>query len=113
MKRNRHGGTQLDPNAGGFWLNKDAEAGADTGRRKTGVALSGPAAGVGTGGGIWKRSGRGERRKRRKFRECRLADSGSDAAQGSGEPMGECFDWNSRDAIGAKRQRGRWRWKPA
>jgi hypothetical protein len=42
--------TKLDPNAAGFWLNKDAEAGADK-ISKTGVALSGPAAGVGTSGG--------------------------------------------------------------
>ncbi len=41
--------TKLDPNAGGFWLNKDAEAGADK-TSKTSVALSGPAASVGTSG---------------------------------------------------------------
>src|ERR1700728_597569 len=37
------GGTPLDPNAGGFWLNKDAAAKSGT----PGPTLSGPAAGVG------------------------------------------------------------------
>jgi hypothetical protein len=44
------GGTQLDPNAGGFWLNKDSEARKDT-PSKTPVALSGAASTVGTSGG--------------------------------------------------------------
>jgi hypothetical protein len=48
--------TKLDPNAGGFWLNKDAEAGTDA-ASKTGVALSGPAVGVGTGSGSGGGSG--------------------------------------------------------
>jgi hypothetical protein len=43
-------GTKLDPNAGGFWLNKDSEAGADSATRAP-VALSGPAASVGSSGG--------------------------------------------------------------
>jgi hypothetical protein len=42
-------GTNLDPTAGGFWLNKDAEAGARDAAKQP-VALSGPAAGVGTSG---------------------------------------------------------------
>jgi hypothetical protein len=48
--------TKLDPNAAGFWLNKDAEAGADA-ASKSGAALSGPAVGVGTGGGSGAGSG--------------------------------------------------------
>jgi hypothetical protein len=44
------GGTALDPNAGGFWLNKDAEAGKD--RPARAASLSGPAANVsGSNGG--------------------------------------------------------------
>ena len=44
------GKTALDPNAGGFWLNKDAEAGADK-ASKTPVALSGPASSLSAGNG--------------------------------------------------------------
>jgi hypothetical protein len=50
--------TKLDPNAAGFWLNKDSEAGSDAGV-KTGVGLSGPAASVGTSGGTGSGSGPG------------------------------------------------------
>jgi len=43
------GGTQIDPNSGGFWLNKDSEARKDA-PSKTPVALSGDASSVGTSG---------------------------------------------------------------
>jgi hypothetical protein len=48
-KADAGGGTPLDPNAGGFWLNKDAEA--REGATPAGVKLSGPAASVGGGNG--------------------------------------------------------------
>jgi hypothetical protein len=44
------GGSQIDPNAGGFWLNKDSEARTDA-PSKTPVALSGAASTIGTSGG--------------------------------------------------------------
>jgi hypothetical protein len=43
-------GSQIDPHAGGFWLNKDSEARKDV-PSKTPVALSGAASTVGTSGG--------------------------------------------------------------
>ena len=43
-------GTQIDPNSGGFWLNKDSEARQDA-PSKTPVPLSGEASSVGTSGG--------------------------------------------------------------
>jgi hypothetical protein len=58
------GGAQIDPNAGGFWLNKDSEARKDA-PSKTPVALSGAAStvgasdGTGTGGNASGNSGGG------------------------------------------------------
>ena len=93
--------TQLDPNAGGFWLNKDSEAGAD-GASKAPVALSGPAASVsGTNGGAtapgYVATGDGNG-----------AGAGSGPAAGSGSGSGAAGGWPIPGVTPRQAPESRW-----
>jgi hypothetical protein len=68
-----HGGTSVDANSGGFWLNKDAApVGASAGGSS--ASLQGPAAGVGVAGGSGAAPGHGR------------GGAGNGSAYGSGGP---------------------------